>query len=222
MNALIYKQNLYILNNMDKLADKLDELDDNWLNDFHTPQTLAWKLLMSDDIQNLSSTITSFNVDNNDSKQDPISFTFEIMITIFAEMLCSLMLIVSEDDKNVRANMCISDFFETIKNKLLGASVTLHINSLEKEWVKDDSKYFNNILDKRYCKLILRDNKDELIMFHTYDVPEETMYHMLLNPKYKKQKNLRDIQAMLSSGDYIYLISFDFFKRTSQDVPNII
>lgn len=208
---------------MDKLIEQLDDLDDQWMNDFHTPQTMAWKLLMSDEIDNLSSTILSFNVDGSDEAQDPTSFTFEIMITIFVEMLCTLAMLMSEDNEDVRKQLIMSDFFETIKEKLLKASVTMHINVIEKEWLEHDSGYFKGMIDKRYCKVILRDNPEEEPLFHRYSVPNETMYHMLLNPKYKKQKNLKDIQALFSVKENIYQISFDFFKRTEtiRDVPNM-
>lgn len=208
---------------MDKLAEQLSDLDDQWMNDYHTPQTMAWKLLMSDEINNLSSTILSFNVDGSDEAQDPTSFTFEIMITIFVEMLCTLAMLMSEDDENVRKQLVMSDFFETIKEKLLKASVTMHINVIEKEWLENDSGYFKGMIDKRYCKVILRDNPEEEQLFSRYGVPNENMYHMLLNPKYKKQKNLRDVQALFSVKENIYQISFDFFKRNEiiRDVPNM-
>lgn len=207
---------------MERLAEQLGDLDDEWMNNFHTPQTLAWKLLTSDEIENLSSSIMSFNIDNHDDSQDPISFTFEIMITIFVEMLCSLALIVSEDNENVRKMLIFSDFFETIKEKLLKASVTIHIDVIEKEWLENDDGYFKGLLDKRYCKVILRDNPEESHLFDKYDVDEQSMYHMLLNPKYKKKKNLKDIVALLSIKNNVYQISFDFFKRHTMDVPKII
>jgi len=208
---------------LDKLIEQLNDIDDQWMNDYHTPQTMAWKLLMSDDIKNLSSTILSFNADGNDDAQDPISFTFEIMITIFAEMLCSLATLMSEDDEDVRKKLVLSDFFETITEKLLKASVSMHINVIEKEWLENDDGYFKGMINKRYCKVILRDNPDEEILFEKYGVPSENMYHMLLNPKYKKQKNLRDVEALFCVKNNIYQISFDFFKRneTIRDVPNI-
>lgn len=208
---------------MNRLLNELEELDDQWMNDYHTPQTLAWKLLMSDDIKNLSSTILSFNVDNTDEANDPTSFTFEIMITIFAEMLCSLAMFMSEDDEHVRKRLVVSDFFDTIKEKFLKASVSLHINTIEKEWLENDTGYFKKMIDKRYCKVILRDNQEEEHFFYKYDVPNENMYHMLLNSKYKKQKNLKDIEALISVKNNIYQISFDFFKQTEtkRDVSNI-
>lgn len=208
---------------MNRLIDELNELEDQWMNDFHTPQTLAWKLLTGDEITNLSSTILSFNADGYDEADDPISFTFEIMITIFAEMLCSLATLMSEDDEYIRKRLVMSDFFDTIKEKLLKASVTMHINVIEKEWLEGDDGYFKGILDKRYCKVILRDNPNEEKLFEAYGVPNENMYHMLLNPKYRKQKNLKDIEALFTVKDNIYQISFDFFKRTEafRDVPNM-
>lgn len=208
---------------MNKLAEQLADLDDQWMNDYHTPQTLAWKLLMSDDINNLSSTILSFNVDGSDEAQDPTSFTFEIMITIFVEMLCTLAMLMSEDDEDVRKQLVMSDFFDTIKEKLLKASVSMHINVIEKEWLENDSGYFKGMIDKRYCKVILRDNPEEEKLFDRYGVPNENMYHMLLNPKYKKQKNLRDVEALFSVKENIYQISFDFFKRNEiiRDIPNM-
>ncbi len=211
------------LNNMDKLIDQLDDLDDEWMNDYHTPQTLAWKLLMEDKIENLSSAILSFNIDGNDEAQDPNSFTFEIMITIFAEMLCSLATLMSEDDEEVRKRLVMSDFFDTIREKLLKASVTMKINTIEKEWLENDDGYFKGMINKRYCKVILRDNPEEEELFDRYNVPDDTMYHMLLNPKYKKQKNLKDIEALFNVKNNIYQISFDFFTRSSarDDVPKM-
>jgi hypothetical protein len=207
---------------MNKLIEQLDELDDAWMNDYHTPQTLAWKLLMSDDIKNLSSAIMSFNADGYDEAEDPNSFTFEIMITIFVEMLCSLATIMSEDDAEVRKRLNMSDFFDTVTEKLLKASVSVNINVIEKEWLENDSGYFKQLLDKRYCKVILRDNPEEEPLFRAYNVDDENMYHMLLNPKYKKQKKLRDIEALFSVKENIYQVSFDFFKHQEiiRDVPN--
>jgi hypothetical protein len=207
---------------MENLANHFEELNDEWMNEFHTPQTLAWKLLMGDEITNLSSTIMSFNVDGYDEAQDPNSFTFEIMITIFVEMLCSLATIVSEDDPYVRKKLIFSDFFDTIREKLLKASVSVHINIIEKEWLEYDSGYFKGIIDKRYCKVILRDNPDENKLFDTYNVEPDMMYHMLLNPKYKKQPNLGDIVALFSIKENIYQISFEFFKHSATtDIPKM-
>jgi hypothetical protein len=178
---------------------------------------------MGDEITNLSSTILSFNVDGYDEAQDPTSFTFEIMITIFVEMMCSLAMIMSEDDEDIRKRLVMSDFFDTIKEKLLKASVSVHINVIEKEWLEGDTGYFKGLIDKRYCKVILRDNPDEESLFDRYGVDNQNMYHMLLNPKYKKQKNLKDIEALFTVKGNIYQISFDFFKRTEiiRDVPNM-
>lgn len=196
-----------------------DEMD---LSNFHTPQTLAWKLLMEDNISDLSSTILSFNMDGYDEENDPISFTFEILLTIFVEMISSLLTLMSEDNENVRKQLVISDFFDTIKSKFTKASISIFIHEIEKEWLETDDGYFKNILDKRYCKVIMRDNPEESQLFNAYNVDNDMLYHMLLNAKYKQQSNLKDVCANISSGKNIYQISFDFFNRQTLDVPKMI
>ena len=197
---------------MERLADQIEDNYDNFSN-FHTPQTLAWKLLMEDNIKDLSSAINSFNIDGHDKCDDPYTFIFEILITIFAEMACSLMTLLSEDDEHVRKQLNIEDFFDTITSKLKKASMLLHIQTIEKEWLENDTGYFKSIIDKRYCKVILRDNPTEEPLFNKYNVDSDMNYHMLLNPSYKQQNQLKNIIASVSTKNNIYQISFDFFKQ---------
>lgn len=205
---------------MEQLAEKLSETtnDENW----YSPQTLAWKLIMDDftEDDNLANMIMSYNPDHT-SENDPASFLFEILLTIFMEMLFDFAIIMSakECETNGREfefkpNMKkfnIDDYTELIQNKFLKVSILLTIEKHDIESFEKD--YLEKIINKRYCKVIVKPNRTESHLFKLYKVDSDANYHMILNSSYEKTDVLKDIYAICKINNTLYQISFNIIEK---------
>ena len=173
------------------------------LKDAHSVKTLAWKLLMDDDDKPLSSQISGISPEPED---DETSYTFEMLLSILIEMMYHLMIIDTESN-NV-SEIIITDFSDKItiylpiiKSKFENIGYIANIMIFN-----NDDSYVKNIFNDRYCRIILKQNPDELYYFIHKNIEED--YEYILNPKYKKQNKIDDIFALLMFKNAVYKFYF--------------
>lgn len=203
---------------MEQLVEQLYEStnDENW----YSPQTLAWKLITDDfgENDNLSNMIMSYNADST-IEHDPCSFLFEILLTIFMEMIFDFAMIMSAkecdnngEEFNFKPDMKffnMDDYIELIQDKFFKVSIMLTVNkydTLSNDQLEQD--YMQHLIDKRYCKIILKQNEIESHLFDLYRVSPDVNYHMILNSKTTKTNILNNIYAICKINNILYQISF--------------
>jgi hypothetical protein len=200
---------------MNSLTDKIMEENDMLANEYYTPQTIAWKLLMDDTDEALSGALLGFGDGEDD---DPESFMFEILITIFIEMVFDIAVVAqasndgsTSQDFEFNPDMEKFDldlFIDTIKKKFNRISYICSVTTYDK---KSMSSYELNELQKtvnnRYCRIILKHNPDDKKTFRKKQIDEN--YHMILNENYRIKKHLKDIYAIVIINEKVYQIYFD-------------
>lgn len=193
---------------MEKLVDEIDENDE-----YMSPKSIAIKLLMENVDDDLSGVIMGFNQDNEDDN-DPDTFLFEILLTIFMEMIFAIGILMNGTDKEFVPDLKtfdLNNFLPILKKKFARVSILLKIQTYNKK--SDESNVINKIYNGRYCRIILKHNPSEAHLFRLYMVPEDMNYHFLGNKDYVKQTNLKNIYAIITIYDKIYQISFDTIEK---------
>jgi len=201
---------------MDRIENRINQICcENDSDDVYTPASIAWKLLMDDIDDSLSANLMAMTPDN-DEDSDPVSFLFEILITIFMEMIFDLAIINNEIDNDNGFNPDISkfninDFLPILEKKFNRVSILLNINTYDKK--SDDHENLRNILDNRYCRVILRHCPEDSHIFKKNNIPSELNYHIILNQMYKQKSDLKNIYAIIIIENIIYKISFNLVKK---------
>lgn len=185
------------------------------MDDIYTPESLAWKLLLDEDIPN--GEIFEYSEPN----ENKFVIKFEIFLTIYLEMIINqykLLYIESNEDvtdenidnnfkldfTNININLLITPF----KEKLQKIKCQLIITELNKNT-------YDYIKNNRYCTILFRDlPKDEpyFIMNNQYIDKHKKYHFVLFGPSVEKKHlyaELRDIFACISLNDSYYKISFD-------------
>ena len=178
-------------------------------DDTFTPEELAWKLLLDENIGNAP--IMAYSDENTKE------ILFEILLTIYIEMIFNyykiqyLELHVDDDDFNnkfdnfkldlslINLNL-LTDIFD---NKIKKIKFILNVSELTKENYEEQKK-------KRYCTLLFKDLQRDNFFFTmnaTYLDPEKR-YHFVKNSMYKSNKELRDIFCTFDLYDKYYKINF--------------
>lgn len=196
-----------------KLMDENNEPDSSVMS----PQGIAWKLLMEDSIESLSSVITAFSPDYV-KEEDPKTFLFELFITVCMELM-SQIAIISKSNDNYQENddpvvlskkdLNFNETFAHIKKLFAKVSLLFSVNKYENV----SSHVQNEIVNKRYCRIVFRYNKKDKKLFDLNEVPDDLNYHFVLNEGYTKKKNLREIYAIIIDQDTIYKLSFDTVEK---------
>ena len=191
-------------------------------NDY-TPESIAWKLLVDDNINN---GVLQFyndynnNNDNNNDKNDKNSFIFEILITIYFEMLFGwhkLLFYMNQEDNQednqenqeynpkIDLNKITEDDLIEFKKKFEKINVILNVSFVH-------YSYFNSLQADKYCSVLLRSKPSDEMYFELNKnyINEDKQYHFVLNSNFKAKKELRDIYALVNLGDKKVKISFDF------------
>lgn len=168
-------------------------------------QSLAWKIIM--DELNDEQMIELLNPNENDD--DPMSYTFEFMLNIFLEMIidCAIISHLSENNESDKINPNLNNlnsYLPTIETKLKNVNIGLYIS----EYDQNPDNMIDIVYLNRYCRIILRNNKNDIHLFEKYNVPEDQHYYMLLNKEYVKKSKLSDIYAITTISDISYRISF--------------
>ncbi len=186
----------------------------------YTPESLAWDLLVGEIDKEKQGKLLEFSDDDNKnpSVNDVLTFRYEILITIFMELLFDMAkLNFYADEKNENKNFIpkyknfnIDAYVSVIQEKFEILGFLLHVDVENQIGLTDFEKEdLVKIINDRYCRVILRYNdKDEY--FENNDVSENLYYHMKLNGlNNKKYKKMSDIYSVIILNEKIYKIYFD-------------
>jgi hypothetical protein len=201
---------------MSKKDEFVNEITEHIDDTNYTPETLAWKLLFDNNIESFSSQLLTFT-DEASKETEPTTYIFEVLITIFMEMIIAILKTnyYSDDnnnDKEFNPKFSHNDFDEILSNlkqKFNLINILLFIEKIEP--IEDNKLHITEVTKNRYCRIIMKHNKDDFTLFNIYEdrIPEDKIYHMLLNNKFVlTNKNLNSVYAIASLDGITYRIYF--------------
>jgi hypothetical protein len=176
---------------------------------YHSPEKIAWGLLVNN-IDDSIQGIDTFPYEKDFGDQH--AFIFEILITIFMELLFGMAKLdcLEKTEKYIPnyKTLPIDALLSVISDKMLILKYIVHVDEYDKSEFIDDKKKFKELSDKRYCRVLLRyyDNDD----FFRKEISDDLYYHMKLNGlvSEKKYKKLSDVYSIIMLNEKIYVISF--------------
>lgn len=209
---------------MDKLAKKLMEENENaQASDFFSPEAFAWKMILDDtgNVDDLSGVIQTFTPET-DLETDPASYLFEILLTIYMEMIFQLFILTeasnSSEDKPFDPtpkfdNFNIDYFMPTIEEKFRKVSILAYTEKYDRKSDVD----MTDMINQRYCRIIFRHLEETKAEFRKLNkmgvITSDTNYHMKLNELYNPTAKLRDIYAIVMINDICYKIYFNTVQK---------
>lgn len=171
----------------------------------YTPEKIARELLIGkfDDSQRSIEILSAEKDDGN-----PYTFIFEILITIFMEIIFSLAkLDFHSKNEGVKfipnyQELQLDELISMASDKLEHLKYITRVETYERSDL--DCEEFKELADKRYCRVVLRYYENDPL-FETSD----DLYHIKLNAfadetKYKKLENVYCLIML----DKIYVIRF--------------
>lgn len=196
----------------DELISDLSEYSNS---DVYTPEMFAWKLLLDDtNSAVLSANLQTFT-DTYDEADDPTTFTFEVLITIFMELIFGILKLnhyAEHNNENFEfdfTNSNLEDILPMLKHKFNELCYVLSVETIDE--TNENIAYVNSVIISRYCKIILRHSKLDEYYFsvHSDEIDDEKDYHMILNGRFKKTNKLNEVYSTCSINNKTYKISFD-------------
>ncbi len=200
--------------------DNIDkELQNNINDDVYTPESLAWRLIVDDDLKinnSIPHLLASIDLDNEPQPDifNKFAYEFEILLTIYLEMVFGwykLLHIMDCEDKNKESEFVLdfntiklSDLEEPFKSKFKLIGYNLFINEI------DDKNYYDYLKPESYCRVALRDLQSDYGFFeiNKNNIDKEKKYHFIINSNFKGKNNLRDIFMLLLINNKGYKINF--------------
>lgn len=190
-----------------------DEIDVHLNTDAYTPESIAWKLLIEDELKEIKQGQLIGFLDNSycNDKLEALTVEFEILITIYMEMIIGwyklLYLMENTDDTQFKLNLDlikIDDLLNPFKEKMLVLGYILNITEFKNLEIYEEFK------KKSYCRIALRDLKEDngFFIMNNKNIPKDKKYHFILNSKYEDKNNIRDIYAVIKINNVGYKISF--------------
>jgi hypothetical protein len=208
-----------------------------------TPESLAWKILMDDDVEKYAGVIMPFVVgdeENNgsNSKYKSLSVQFEILITMYMEMVFGLLKIkhlaencnsdgeLSDDvdlDDSFKPDLTkfvIDDMLTVFRNKFTKVRIFLSVNEIHD--AKDYSDDFGSS-SEYFCKVILKDTLEGKVHFwkkrNSLD-PSKRYTFVTRRDEKKSQTKLQDFYAVCALPKIKVKISFSLINIIVKD-PHI-
>jgi hypothetical protein len=195
---------------LDKYLDHNEQINSNVM----TPESIAWKLITDENLEKNGNFQMLTFADEQDEQNDPITFLFEILLTVYFEMLFGLgtleFLLNNEDtdltEKDFKPdleqitldqlNTPYSDKFKIIKYLLFITPLSV-----------DDFIYYKN---DAWCKIMLKDYKpDETFFeFNSKYIDTPKRYCFIRNSLYIKKTKLNEVYALCNLGKSMYKINF--------------
>jgi len=152
----------------------------------YEPSTIAWKLLVDDDIKQYKGELML--IDSSDAKTHNNEFVFETLVLIFINMVFQLNSINETD-------YMTEQLFDKMENTLIEKfrKINFHIFIAKLE----EPNY--------YCRITLKQDDPTFFYIH----PEFTeLFHILINASYKKVFKFEDILSKLCVNSTNYIIHF--------------
>jgi len=198
----------------DKNKDLIDdEINEHLSTDIYTPESIAWKLLIEDELKEIKQGQLIGWLENSycSNKLEALIVEFEILITIYMEMVIGwyklLYLMENTDDKEFKLNLNLiklDDLLYPFKEKMLILGYILNITEFINLEIYDEFKI------KSYCRIALRDLKEDqgFFIMNSNNIPKDKLFHFILNSSYEDKKNIRDIYAVIKINNIGYKINF--------------
>ena len=197
-----------------------------------TPESLAWKLLMDDNVKEYEGVILAYVNNDNDKnknieKYDDIAGQFEILITIYMEMIFGLLKInhvnkfINEQgelnnnvdlDKSFKpdfTNFGIDDLKSCFREKMKKIRVFLSALTIHDTMIDDPGDFGK--MTEYYCKILLKDTQGGKSYFKKNGSnldPEKRYTFLIRNDIEKKQNKLQDFYAVCALPNMKVRISF--------------
>lgn len=203
---------------MEKL---LEEVKMQRIDDFYTPESLAWDLLVGDIDNTKVGKLLDYsyeNINNNISSHEKITFRFEILLTIFMEILFDLAKLeyYSQNDGNDGNNnkfipeyekFNIDAYINLIEDKFKIFGFCVFINKEKMEKFSSDKDGFKFLMENRYCRVLLKNYNEDNSEFE--NLPDDTYYHMKINGLNKNNyDNLKQIYSVFFLNEYVFCVNF--------------
>ncbi len=199
--------------------DSIDsELQKNISNEF-TPESLAWMLLVDDNIEkkvDIGQLIAAIDLESEPNPQvyNSQAYEFEILITIYMEMVFGWfkLLHLMENEQNgteteFKPNLSLvtlTDITEPFTEKFSIIGYNLHVNEIT------NMDYYKMLQSKSYGRVALRDLKSDETFFrlNSKNIDPEKRYHFVMNGNYKGEKFLINIYVLFMLNEKGYKINF--------------
>lgn len=191
----------------DKLNDCLTNMVENM--EVGSPEELAWKLLLDDELdKNECGVITDDDsLDENNTQTEKITYVFEVLLTIYLELLILNAKIYYFEENNDLENFKLN--FDNFSSDIL-------INPYRKKIIKIG--FFLSVLpmeeitNDHYCKILISDIPEHKNFFTMH--PNITKkYHFVTNLKYMNGNitvnNLKKVYGIFTKDGISYKISFE-------------
>lgn len=195
-----------------QISGKMNNTELNIVSEeFDTINGIAMRLLMDDINANfIGSLILTNSKNNNDNKN---AFLFETLLLICMEMIFILGKMVHGSDPNDdfepdMENFNINDFYTILKNKFEKINIFLNIEKYEFDVV--DQEILQNIVDNRYCRILLKHSDEDKNLFRMCNVENNAYYHCVLNGKYTiASPKLYEMYSIINLNGAIWQITFN-------------
>jgi hypothetical protein len=201
---------------MEKFIEQTEEYNNSTI---YTPESIAWELLFGNIDEEKKGNLLNYTNDiNYNNIDDPVTFTYEILITIFMELLFNIakMDYWSESDNNIQNHFIpdykkfnMSSYISIINDKLKIIGYCMFIKEDDMSDFIYDKESLKTIIDNRYCRIVLRyhDNDDH---FESNNISDDIYYHMKLNGlNENKYLKLNDVYSVIFLNEKIYRLSFE-------------
>lgn len=191
-------------------------------NNIMTPEALAWKLLIDDDVKDyagvLLPSVLGDHIDNGENiLYDTLADQFQILVTIYMELVFGLLKInhissfVNDDDivddnidfdatfnPNV-SELTIDDMINIFREKFKKVRVFLSVRGIYDGNEKDPKNYGSS--SDYYCRIILKNSPEGYVYFDKnkdWLDPEKHYTFVIRDDKKRKQKQLADFYAVFT------------------------
>jgi len=207
--------------------DLFAELNEYQTDDVYTPELFAWKLLLDDTKTDILSANLQTFTDTDDEADDPITFSFEVMITIFMELVFGILKLnhyAENADQEFEPDFTkhnLEDILPLLKHKFNELCYILSVEVIDD--TADNKSYIDSIVGERYCKIILRHNESDkgyFIINNDGLIDPEKDYHMILNGRFKPTKNLNEVYAICVVNNKVHKISFDVVPTINKPIAS--
>lgn len=212
-----------------------------------TPESLAWKLLMDDDVENYAGILLPTVLEEDDSNKsnkkgnsnlryDSLADQFQILISVYMEMVFGL-LKINHVNSFINKNGDIDEsidleatfkpdtykfttdsMIDVFREKLKKIRIFLSVLGIYD--ANDDLPKDYGSSSNYYCRIILKDSAEGKTYFRAnahWLDPEKRYTFVMRNDEHKKQKKLEDFYAVVTLPELKVRISFSQINVITQN-----
>lgn len=222
-----------------------DTYDDDKDEDIVTPESLAWRLLIDDDVNDYAGVLLPFVTGDNNTTNDSIRYDnladqFQILITIYMEMLFGMLKINhinsyidtnGDLDESVDleatfnpdiSKFTIDDLIGTFRDRFAKIRVFLSVRGIYDSNENNPKEYGSD--SDYYCRIILKNSPEGKTYFRTNSHwldPEKLYTFVIRNDDKKRQKKIDDFFAVCTLPNLKVRVAFSQINVHVQN-PHIL